>query len=360
MDTSVYGQPGQLERQGWKLPEAALRRLRLRLGRGAATGEAWDASLMYGVPWDTLSELVEYWLDGFAFERGARLDTPCFKTELVGGVWSFTHVRSPQPRAVPLLMLHGYSGSPWEHERVVEPLTRPRAHGADAQRAFHVVCPGLPGFGLSQGRPHAIAQNCAALMQRLGYTRYLVHGSDLGANLALALGACDGAHVLGLHLTALPTYPAETAEQMAQLSQPEKSQLARLTELHDEQSFHLPESAIEGLAFSLAAFDDPGTPEILKFRDALLSGLSCSWALGSAPERNALYRALRLKPAPATSLPVAVQQFPLDAPSLRRFAERAHHVVQWCEHERGGPLPGLEQPDTLLQSLRDFANVLRA
>jgi hypothetical protein len=51
--------------------------------------------------------------------------------------------------------------------------------------------------------------------------------------------------------------------------------------------------------------------------------------------------------------------FPLDAPSLRRFAERQHHVVEWHEHERGGSLPGLEQPDLLVSSLRGFCQNLR-
>jgi hypothetical protein len=44
---------------------------------------------------------------------------------------------------------------------------------------------------------------------------------------------------------------------------------------------------------------------------------------------------------------------------LRRFAERRHQVVQWSEHEQGGPMPALEQPQLLLAALRDCFRRLR-
>ncbi len=239
------------------VPEAALRRLRLRLGRGIATGEALDASLAYGAPLDLLSELVDYWLHDFRLERQHVIDLPTFTTELDEGEWCFVHARSSEAFAVPILLLHGYSGSLAELERVIEPLANPRIHGKRASDAFHVVCPGLPGFGLSEGAldAGAIAGGCAALMTRLGYSRYVVHGCDLGANIALALAALDSAHVVGLHVSGLPSYPAENSSDLASLTRHEKSQLALLTELQEELSFQLPESPIERLAFALARLE---------------------------------------------------------------------------------------------------------
>ena len=37
-----------------------------------------------------------------------------------------------------------------EFLKVIGPLTDPTAHGGEAQDAFHVVAPSLPGFGFSE------------------------------------------------------------------------------------------------------------------------------------------------------------------------------------------------------------------
>ena len=350
--------PVATEPAPWRLtvPDAALARFRLRLGHDAGSGEARDAGLLYGVPDDAVEWLTAHWLHDFELEQQPVCGLPTFKAELDGTSWSFVHARSPEAAAIPLLLLHGYSGSVAEMAGVMEPLVNPCAHGAAASEAFHVVCPALPAFGLSEAvlDVRAMAEGCAALMQRLGYSRYLVHGSDLGANLALSLAELDGAHVAMVHVTALPTYPQETPEEMAHLTRAEKSQLALLSQLREELAFGLPESPIEALAFALARLEEPEsvrTDAVL--RNALLASLTLSWALGNSGAQNALYRQTRLSAAAVSGRPVALSSFPLDAPSLRRFAERRHQVVQWSEHEQGGPMPALEQPQLLLAALRD-------
>jgi len=339
------------------IPEAALARLRLRLGQTLANGEALDASLAYGVPHDALAWLTEHWLQDFELEQHPVCGLPIFKTELDGASWSFVHARSREEGAMPLLLLHGYTGSVAEMTGIVGPLVNPCAHGALASDAFHVVCPALPAFGLSDAvlDVHAMAEGCAALMRGLSYTRYAVHGSDLGANLALALAELEPARVAGVHVTALPAYPQETPEEMAHLTRTEKSQLALLSQVREELAFGLPESPIEALAFALARLEQPEAVQTdAVLRDTLLAGLTLSWALGDSRARNAAYRQTRLSAAGVSGRPVAISSFPLDAPSLRRFAELRHHVVEWTEHEQGGPMPALEQPQLLLRALRDF------
>jgi epoxide hydrolase len=348
----------------WRLtiPEAALARLRSRLGRDVATGEALDASLAYGVPEDAVARLTEHWLHDFDLEQQPVWRLPTFRTEIDAASWSFVHVASAEAGAVPLLLLHGYSGSVAEMAGLVAPLVNPGAHGALATDAFHAVCPALPAFGLSDAvlDVHAMAEGCATLMQRLGYPRYVVHGSDLGANLALALAELDGAHVAGVHVTALPAYPREAAEEMAHLTGVEKSQLALLSQVREELTFGLPESPTAALAFALARLEEPtAVPMDAVLRDAMLASLTLTWALGDGRTRNALYRTTRLSAASESGRPVAVSSFPLDAPSLRRFAELRHRVVEWTEHERGGPMPALEQPTLLLAALRGFARRFR-
>jgi len=56
----------------------------------------------------------------------------------------FLHVRSAEPEATPLLLLHGWPGSIVEFLDVIGPLTDPAAHGGDPAQAFHLVIPSLP------------------------------------------------------------------------------------------------------------------------------------------------------------------------------------------------------------------------
>lgn len=355
MNASILPAATETAPPPFSIPEAALRRFWVRLARDAASGEPLDASFAYGVGPDTLARLVEHWLDGLPpvqlFD-----ELPTFTCELNGTAWTVVHARSREAFAVPLLLLHGYSGSAAEMASIVAPLSAPSAHHAAASDAFHVVCPSLPVCDLAQ-EPlslRELAEGCAALMQQLGYTRYLVHGSDSGANLALRLAELDGAHVAGLHVTALPAYPAETAEELGSLTGAEKSQLGLLTRHQDELAWALPESPIEELAFALARLENPERALTdTALRDALLVGLTLRWAFGGGGARNELYRRTRLAPAAVSERPVAVSSFPLDAPSLRRFAELRHRVVEWREHEQGGPMPALEQPELLLGALRE-------
>lgn len=362
MNASVFWMPTELEPRRLQVAEAALRRLRHHLGHAAATGEAWEASLAYGAPWHTLNELVDHWLHDFVLEQQPLFSLPCFELSLPGHKLSFVRLCSSERSALPLLLLHGYCGSPVEFQQLLGPLTEPQKHAGSSHDAFHVVCPALPGFGLSGGPASAqqTARACAALMQALGYSRYVVHGSDLGANIALELAALDRGHVAAMHVTALPAYPSDTVEDLAALTGLEKSQLASAHEWREQLDFQLPESPIQALAFAVAQLaDSPSCYEQPNVRASLLTSLSLAWALGDARARHDLYRQSRLAPAPSSGVPMALHDFPLDAPSLRRFAERAHRVVEWREHERGGCMPGLEQPELLLESLRGFFGRMR-
>src|SRR3712207_8511079 len=104
-------------------------------------------------------------------------------------------------------MTHGWPGSVIELLETVGPLTDPTAHGGTPADAFHLVLPSLPGYGFS-GEPaelgwesSRIARAWAALMERLGYTRYVAQGGDVGTDVTDALGrqAPDG--LLGIHVT---------------------------------------------------------------------------------------------------------------------------------------------------------------
>ena len=99
-------------------------------------------------------ELRDYWLNDYDWRtREAELNRfPQFVTEIEGLDVHFIHSRSPHEQAVPLIITHGWPGSIVEFHKVIEPLVDPVSHGGQAEDAFHVVCPCLPGYGFS-GKP---------------------------------------------------------------------------------------------------------------------------------------------------------------------------------------------------------------
>jgi pimeloyl-ACP methyl ester carboxylesterase len=166
-----------------------------------------------GVQLATVQELARYWTtdhDWRAFE--AKLNAlPQYTTDIDGVEIHFIHVRSPHEDALPLIMTHGWPGSVVELLGVVGPLTDPTAHGGRAEDAFHLVVPSLPGYGFS-GQPTElgwengrIAHAWAELMARLGYTRYVAQGGDVGAAVTDAMGRQAPEGLVGIHLSLLAT-----------------------------------------------------------------------------------------------------------------------------------------------------------
>src|SRR5204862_1760197 len=85
-----------------------------------------------------------------------------------------------------------------------------KSGGGPAAIAFHVVVPSMPGYGFSDKprergyNPERMAQVWATLMARLGYSRYIVHGSDWGIAVATYLALADSSHISALHLAGCP------------------------------------------------------------------------------------------------------------------------------------------------------------
>src|SRR5918995_1954989 len=181
-----------------------------------------------GVQLATIKELVRYWVEDYAFGRiEARLNAlPQFTTEIDGVDIHFIHVRSPHEDALPLIMTHGWPGSVVELLETVGPLTDPTEHGGRAEDAFGLVLPSLPGYGFS-GEPtelgwgvSRVGQAWAELMRRLGYSRYVAQGGDVGAGVSDAMGRQAPEGLLGIHMNLLVTalggpQPADTEQERA-------------------------------------------------------------------------------------------------------------------------------------------------
>jgi pimeloyl-ACP methyl ester carboxylesterase len=377
------------------IPQADLDDLADRLARtrwpASLPGAAWDpaapgAGWERGVPVGYLRELAEYWRDGFDWRaQEARLNSyPQYLARIGGQKIHFLHVKSPEPDATPLLLLHGWPGSVVEFLRVIGPLSDPRSHGGAPAPAFDLVIPSLPGFGFSGPvtepgwGSRRIAGALAELMARLGYGRYGAQGGDFGAFVAPDLGRVDPDHVIGVHVNAatmgfIPFGDIPEQDQ-ATFSPAEKERAQRLQGYLAEGngyfqiqstrpqtlSYGLTDSPAGQLAWIVEKFKEwtntgHALPEDAIPRDEILADVSVYWFTGTAGSTaNLYYESMHSGDWPTPSpVPTGVAVFAEDV-AIRRYAERANNIVHWSDFETGGHFAALETPDLLVQDIRTF------
>jgi len=339
-----------------------------------------------GVPARYLKGLVEYWMSQYDWpkQQSTLNKIPQFTTTIDGQTIHFLHAQSPERNATPLLLIHGWPGSFIEFVQLIGPLTNPRAFGNIDSDAFDVVIPSVPGFGFSSplsnsGWTHGrCATAFAKLMARLGYTRYGVHGGDIGAFQAPEIGRLDADHVIGVHVNALVTFPPNDPAQLIGLTPLEQERLARSQNFSKNQkgylqiqstrpqtlAFGLNDSPVGQLAWIIEKFKewtDPraNLPEDAVDREVLLTNASLYWFTGTAGSSANLYfetandQSLWM-PRPRGTVPTAVAVSLTQDVAIRKFAEKDHNIVRWTELERGGHFMALEAPEFLVADLRAF------
>src|ERR687897_3158031 len=193
------------------MPEEELDDLRRRILATRWPSKELVEDRSQGVQLATLQELARYWTTDYDWRKvEEKLNAlPQFTTEIDGLDIHFIHVRSPHENALPLIITHGWPGSVIELLETVGPLTDPTAHGGNAEDAFDLVLPSLPGYGFSEEPTEVgwnagrVAQAWAELMARLGYTRYVAQGGDVGAAVTDLMGRQAPEGLVGIHTNIL-------------------------------------------------------------------------------------------------------------------------------------------------------------
>src|SRR5580698_3427585 len=206
-----------------EFPEEDLNELRRRIAATRWPSKELVTDRSQGVQLATLQELARYWNTEYDWRKcEARLNAlPQFTTEIDGLDIHFIHVESAHENALPLIMTHGWPGSVIELLETIGPLTDPTAHGGRAEDAFHLVLPSIPGYGFSDEPaelgwgPIRIGQAWAELMRRLGYTRFVAQGGDVGSQVTDAMGRLSLDGLIGIH-TNLLTPALGDAEALSQ------------------------------------------------------------------------------------------------------------------------------------------------
>ncbi|MFF4424652.1 epoxide hydrolase family protein [Streptomyces sp. NPDC001549] len=354
--------------------------LRDRLARTRWGSEIPGTGWSRGVPSDYLKALAAYWADGFDWRKAeAELNEfPQFTTEIDGQNIHFLHVRSQNPAAVPLLLVHDWPCSFVQFVDVIRPLAQD----------FHVIVTSTPGTGFSgplaetgwtTGR---IAGAFVELMDRLGHSAYGVQGTGGGAWIATEMGRRAPDRVIGIHVNGLITFPSGDPAELDGLTGPEQERLARLENFQQDKmgfnaiqstrpqtlAYGLHDSPVGQLAWIAEKFKewtDPAAelPEDAVGRDRLLANISVYWFSGTAGSSANLYYeaghdAGAWAPKERGTVPTGVAVVLDTDVAIRRFAERDHHITHWSELERGGNFLALEQPDAFVADVRTFFTAL--
>ena len=383
------------------VPEAELADLRKRIvdTRWPDRETVGDAS--QGVQLATVQRLLKYWGEGYDWRKvEAKLNAlPEFVTTIDGVDIQFIHVRSREPNAMPLILTHGWPGSPLEFVNTIGPLTDPVAYGGRATDAFDVVIPAIPGYGFSGKptelgwNPDRVAKAWDVLMKRLGYTHYVSQGGDHGSVISDALARQAPTGLLGIHLNMPATIPANLvtgintgAPAPASLSADERRAYQQLSTFFGRNAAYgammvtRPQTIGYALADSpagLASFtyekiaewtDSDGHPERVLSRDQILDDLTLYWVTntGAASSRfywennNNNFSAAAQKTA-SIKVPVAVTVFPGEiyrAP--KSWTKRAYPSLYYFhEAGKGGHFAAWEQPQLFSEELREAFRPLR-
>jgi pimeloyl-ACP methyl ester carboxylesterase len=342
------------------VPQADLDDLADRLDRTRWPDELPGAGWDYGIPLGRVRALAARWRDGYDWRvHEAELNAyPQFRTRIDGQQVHFLHVRSGNPDALPLLLLHGWPGSVLEFRSVLGPLAED----------FHLVVPSLPGFGFSGPTGERgwdlerIARALAELMTRLGYPRFGAHGGDWGSGVARSLGAAVPGRVAGVHVTYLPTPGPTTGLTGENLRRAERTaafaanrpgyQVLQATR-PQTLAYALTDSPAGQLAWIAEKFTEWTDPASRIDDDVLLTDVSIYWFTRTAGSSARLAKESGYgAPCP---VPMGVAVLPHDIVlSVRPLAERRHDIRHWTELPRGGHFAALEVPAELAADIRAF------
>ena len=368
------------------VPEAALADLRQRLARTRWPDEVAGAGWDYGTNLAYLRDLIAYWRDGFDWRaREAALNGFAhYRAEVDGFGLHFVHERGTGANPLPLLMLHGWPSSFVQMLKILPLLTDPAAHGGDAADAFDVVAASLPGYGFSD-RPTVPGMNVTKMaelfttlmVEELGYARFAVRGTDLGAGVSKGIALAHPDVLVGHHTGGTNPFVMQVPDDLtpterefvanAQRWSMEEMAYAMLQSSRPQTlAFGLNDSPAGLAAWMVEKFrrwsDCDGDVERVFSKDELLTNLSIYWVTETIGSSVRLYyESVRDQGGwGRADVPTAMAMPVKDMfPTPRAWAERTSRIDRWTELPRGGHFPEWEVPELIAEDLRAFFRPLR-
>jgi pimeloyl-ACP methyl ester carboxylesterase len=382
--------------------QEAIDDLRRRIGATRWPTKELVADRSQGVQLAATQALARFWTTEYDWRKcEARLNAlPQFKTELDGLNIHFIHVKSPHANALPLVMTHGWPGSIIELLETIGPLTDPTAHGGNEEDAFHLVLPSIPGYGFSDEPtevgwgPIRIGRAWHELMRRLGYTRYVAQGGDVGSQVTDAMGRLSLDGLLSIHTNLLtPALGDANALSASPPTEEERAALDQLDAFHATGTGYFVEQATRPETIGYALLDSPialaawimdhdtdsyekialafvdGKPSGGLTREHIVDNITLYWLTGTGASAARSYweeaqenvRAIG-QAVPPVSIPVGFTTFPGEIwRTPRSWVERAYPNVDiyFNKVDKGGHFAAWEEPQLFSEELRTAFRSLR-
>ncbi len=131
--------------------EATLLDLKRRLDATRWPDEVSESGWAFGADLGYLRSVINYWRQDYDWRKYERMLNGFrqFTVPINDVDVHFIYEQGEGSASLPLLLTHGWPGSIVEFHELIPLLTHPSAHGGEAQDAFTVVAPSIPGYGFS-------------------------------------------------------------------------------------------------------------------------------------------------------------------------------------------------------------------
>jgi pimeloyl-ACP methyl ester carboxylesterase len=380
-----------------EVPETALVDLRERLNRTRLAPEFANDGWLYGTNGSYLTELIEYWADGYDWRaHEASINKFAnFKTTIDGIPIHFIYEKGKGPNPTPLILSHGWPWTFWDWHKVIGPLTDPVAYGGKAEDSFDVVVPSLPGYGFSNPltTPGINFWRTADLWVNLmrdvlGYDKFAAGGGDWGAILTAQLGHKYAEHMIGVYMHLMIPLDVFTGPlpDKSVYAPNEQKNFERNEHFFAEESGYSALQATKPQTIAFALNDSPaglcswilekrrtwsdcnGDVERRFSKDDLLTTMSIYWFTQSYGTSARYYYECVHNPwqpahnrSPVVEAPTGIGVFQQEVLLMpRAWAENYYNLKHWTEMESGGHFAPMEEPEALVEDIRTFYRGLRA
>ncbi len=383
------------------IPQSKLDELKRRIAETRFPDKETVNDESQGIQLAQLKELLTYWGKGYDWRKlEKKLNAlPQYITKIDDLDIQFIHVRSKESNALPVVLTHGWPGSPLEFIDAIGPLTDPVKYGGKAKDAFDVIIPAIPGYGFSEipkqtgWNPDRVAKAWDVLVKRLGYTKYVSEGGDHGSVISDALARQAPAGLLGIHLTMPATIPAELVKPINAgdptpigLSEDEAKAYNALSTFFGRNAAYggmmvtRPQTTgylLSDSPSALAAFlyekiaewtESDLQPEKVIPRDAILDDITLYWLTNTGASSSRFYWennnnnfSSDHQKTKTIKVPVAISVFPHEIYQAPESWSKAAYPTMYYYHKakKGGHFAAWEQPQIFTEELRAAFKSLR-
>lgn len=338
----------------------------------------------YGTSFAALKDLVHYATTKYDWRaREAAMNKhQHFKAHVDGYDIHFMYEKGSGSNPQPLIMTHGWPGSFVEFLKSIDMLAHPEKFGGNAEDAFTVICPSIPGFGFSSKPKTVITSHDVArlwdkmMTENLGYASYITQGGDYGSVISLWLGA-EGKGCKAVHLNFLLGVGAPV------VTDEDKAAMARWGQVYMGEGGYIHIQSTKPLTLSYAMNDSPlgaaawifekmktwsdlkdADPWSVYTRDEVLDNImvylltdtfgTASWMYAGAGKEAAVPPDMIAKPTGIAHFPGELVFWP------KSYAERHFHLIRWTDMPHGGHFAAMEQPKLFSDDVLAFGKLVRA